>query len=186
MVDRATLTRWHMLLAAFIFPAILMFLVTGGFYTWGIKGSYRDTVHEIALDAPLSADAAALRALVETELARLSIEAPSGSPGVKKGGTSYKLEWTGADRDVVLEPTADPSVARLTVKDTSWYRQLVQLHKAKGGQVFKVYAAVLAVSLLLILCTGYILALQSPRLRRPALGASLLGLLTFLVVAALS
>lgn len=186
MVDRATLTRWHMLLAAFIFPAILMFLVTGGFYTWGIKGSYRDTVHEIALQAPLSADAAALRALVETELARLSIEAPSGSPGVKKGGTSYKLEWTGVDRDVVLEPTADPSVARLTVKDTSWYRQLVQLHKAKGGQVFKVYAGVLAVSLLLILCTGYILALQSPRLRRPALGASLLGLLTFVVVAAVS
>ncbi len=25
MVDRTTLTRWHMLLAAFIFPAILMF-----------------------------------------------------------------------------------------------------------------------------------------------------------------
>lgn len=186
MVDRATLTRWHMLLAAFIFPAIVMFLVTGGFYTWGIKGSYESTVHELSLEEPLAKDAAALQALVETELQRLAIAPPSGAAKVKQGGTSYQLEWTGSNRDVVLEPTTDPAIARLTVKDTSWYRQLVQLHKAKGGQVFKIYAAVLAVSLLLILCTGFTIALQSPRLRKSALGASLVGLVTFLLVAAVS
>lgn len=186
MLDRATLIRWHMLLAAFIFPAILMFLVTGGFYTWGIKGSYHDSTIDLALDAPLQADTAELRALVEAELQRLDIAVPSGAPKVKKGGTSFALEWTGASRDVLLEPTADPTVARLTIKETTWYRQLVQLHKAKGGQVFKVYAAVLAVSLLLILLTGFVMALQSPRLRRPALGASLLGVVTFVLVAAVS
>ena len=186
MVDRATLTRWHMLLAAFVFPAILMFLVTGGFYTWGIKGSYRDSVHDVSLDKPLGTDAAELQALVEAELRRLEVTPPSGAAKVKRGGTSYQLEWTGASRDVVLEPTSDPTVARLTVKDTTWYRKLVQLHKAKGGQVFKVYAAVLAVSLLLILCTGFLMALLSPRLRKPALVASLLGFVTFLLVAAVS
>jgi hypothetical protein len=186
MIDRATLTRLHMLLAAFIFPAILMFLVTGGFYTWGIKGSYQDSVHDVSLDEPLSADAAKLQALVEAELRRLAIAPPSGAAKVKKGGTSYTLEWTGASRDVVLEPTADPAVARLTVKDTTWYRKLVQLHKAKGGQVFKVYAALLATSLLLILCTGYIIALQSPRLRKSALAASMVGVVTFVLVVAAS
>jgi hypothetical protein len=186
MVDRATLTRWHMLLAAFIFPAILMFLVTGGFYTWGIKGSYQDSVHDVPLDKPLGTDAADLQALVAAELQRLGVAPPSGAAKVKKGGTSYALEWTGSSRDVLLEPTADPTVARLTIKDTTWYRKLVQLHKAKGGQAFKVYAAVLAVSLLLILCTGYIIALQSPRLRKSALVASLAGLLTFMLVVAVS
>lgn len=184
--SRPAVIKVHMLLAAFVFPAALMFLVTGGFYTWGIKGNYVNTVHNIPLTEPLQADSAVLADLARQELDRLSITFPTGKPKLKKSGTSFLLEWTGSERDVVLEPTLDPRSARLTVKETTWYRKLVQLHKAKGGQLFKVYAAVLAVSLFVILATGFILALQIPRYRTSAIVAAVAGSVVFVLVAGLS
>lgn len=180
--NRLALIKVHMLLAAFIFPAALMFLVTGGFYTWDIKGSYSKEVHIIELSKPLVADENQLNGLMKQELEKLSIEPPSGNAKIKKGGTSFKAEWTGSKRDVVFEPTADPMSAKLIVKETTWYRQLVQLHKAKGGQLFKVYAATLAVSLFAILSTGFILALQIPKFRKSATYAALAGIAMFLVM----
>jgi hypothetical protein len=182
LTSRTTLVSLHMLLAAFIFPVACMFLVTGGFYTWGIKGSYDSHAHTIALEKPLTADLPNLVALVQQELQKLSVPAPSGGAGIKKGGTSFKLEWTGSERDVVLEPTADPLTAKLTIKDTTWYRHLVQLHKAKGGQLFKIYAAVLAVSLFVILFSGFIMAWQVPKYRRLALVFSAAGVCMFLLM----
>lgn len=183
---RIILVKVHMLLAAFIFPAIVMFLVTGGFYTWGVKGSYSDEVHLIELRGPLSADVGQLQKLIVRELGNLGIEVPSGKVKLKKAGTSFKAEWTGSKRDVILEPTAEQLTARLTVKETTWYRSLVQLHKAKGGQLFKVYAAVLAFSLFAILSTGFFIALGIPRHRKSAISASMAGIALFLVMVSLS
>lgn len=185
MSSRSNLMKAHLLLATFIFPAILMFLVTGGLYTWGIKGSYVDQEYTIALTEPMSADSGALKTLAQGELSKLSLSAPTGGAKVKQSGDSIALEWGGSKRDVVLESTADQLTATLTVKETTWYRNLVQLHKAKGGEVFKVYAAFLAVSLFLILFTGFIIGLQMPKYRRMATISSLLGIVVFgLAVAA--
>ena len=180
--NRMALINVHMLLAAFIFPAAVMFLVTGGLYTWGIKGSYINEAHMIELNQPLSADEDQIRQLIENELQKLSIDIPSGQMAIKKGGTSFKVEWTGSRRDVVLEPTEDERLAKLTVKDTTWYRNLVQLHKAKGGQLFKVYAAILAVSLFTILATGFVIAFQIPKYRRSAAFTAVFGVALFLLM----
>jgi hypothetical protein len=171
-----------MLLAAFMFPVALMFLVTGSLYTWGIKGSYVTQSYQLELDKPLAADQVTLLEVAEAELQRLAIAPPSGGAGVKKIGSSFQLEWTGATRDVVLEPTVDPLVAKLTVKETTWYRNLVQLHKAKGGQLFKVYAAILAVSLFTILLSGFLMAWQVPKYRKMALSAALSGVGLFIAM----
>lgn len=179
---RIKIVKVHMLLAAFIFPAAVMFLITGGLYTWGVKGSYSDEVYLIELNEPLTADISQIKSLMKQELHKLSIEAPSGQASLKKGGTSFRAEWTGSKRDVVLEPTDHVTSARLTVKETTWYRNLVQLHKAKGGQPFKIYAAVLALSLLIILTTGFVIAFQIPKYRRSAISAAAVGVVLFLVV----
>ena len=105
---------------------------------------------------------------------------------MKKGGTSFKAEWTGSRRDVTLEPTDAELTAKLTVKNTTLYRNLVQLHKAKGGQLFKIYAALLAISLFTILSTGFILAFQVPKYRSPAIFAAILGVALFLAMVTLS
>jgi hypothetical protein len=184
--NRLSLIKIHMLLAAFIFPAALMFLVTGGLYTWDVKGSYANQVHIIELNEPLAADEEKLNTLISRELEKRSIELPSGKAKIKKGGTSFKVEWTGSERDVVLEPTTEPLAAKLIVKETTWYRQFVQLHKAKGGQLFKVYAAMLAISLFAILSTGFVLALQIPKYRKPSIYATLAGVAMFIFMVSFS
>jgi hypothetical protein len=180
MITRTTLMKLHMLLAAFILPVAIMFLVTGGFYTWGQKGSYVSETVDLQLTEPLQADEALLAGLVTRELAARGLDTPSGSGKVKQAGTSYLFEWTGSDLDVVLEPTGEPLVAKMKIKDTSWYRHLVQLHKAKGGQLFKFYAAFFAISLLLILISGVTMAMQMPKFRGQALIAMAAGIAVFL------
>jgi hypothetical protein len=185
-MTRLTLIKVHMLLASFIFPVAFMFLVTGSFYTWEIKGSYVDSEHEVALGSPLTADLGLLTSVAVSELDRLQIDHPSGQAKVKKAGTSFRFEWTGSKRDVLLEPTDDESIARFTVKETSWYRNFVQLHKAKGGTPFKVYAAVLAASLFLILLSGFVIALQIPKYRKQAVLSASAGFVVFIILVSTS
>jgi hypothetical protein len=182
VMTRATLTKIHMLLAAFIFPVAVMFLVTGSLYTWGIKGTYESQQYEVMLDSVLPEDKLILKELAADELQRLAITLPSGGAKIKKIGPSFQLEWTGSERDVILAPTSNPEIARLTVKDTTWYRHLVQLHKAKGGQLFKVYAAILAVSLFTILFSGFVMAWQVPKFRRLVAACSAAGVVMFVLM----
>ena len=125
-------------------------------------------------------------ALVTAELQQRNVALPEGSPKLKKVGTSYQLEWTGSSRDVIFEPTADLLSYKLQVKETSWYRTFVQLHKAKGGVLFKVYAASLAIALFIILGSGLWLALQIPRFRKLTLSALALGVMSFSFMVILS
>jgi len=170
----------HTLLAAFILPIAAMFAITGSFYTWGIKGSYSEDTYKIVLSKPLSADIAVLTQLAESELKSLKISAPEGKPKLKKFGRDYYLEWTGSSKDLILKPTKNDLVARLIIKNTSWYRHLVQLHKAKGGTAFKVYAVIFAIALGLLLLSGIIMALQVPKLKTATIVSSLIGFISFI------
>ena len=49
-MNRLQLMKIHSLLAAFIFPVAIMFMVTGSLYTWGIKGSYFVETFDIPLE----------------------------------------------------------------------------------------------------------------------------------------
>jgi len=62
----------------------------------------------------------------------------------------------------------------------------VQLHKAKGGQLFKVYAAILAVSLFTILLSGFLMAWGVPKYRKMALTAALVGTGLFIAMVSAS
>lgn len=177
---RSLIIRLHLLIAAFMFPAIVMFLGTGALYTWGNTGAYVDTEHRIALTQPLSDDKDVLTGIAATELARLGIAHPGGSPSVRSVGDAFRLEWSGANRDVHLAPTADPAVGLLTVKETTLHRRLVQLHKAKGTTVFKVYATLLAVALFLLVASGLIVSLVTPAYRRLTWWAAGIGTATFI------
>jgi len=81
-----------------------------------------------------------------------------------------------------LEPTSVPLVAQLIIKNTNWHRHFVQLHKAKGGITFKVYATILAVGLLFLLMTGFIMAWQLPKLRKMTFISTILGLIFFMIM----
>ena len=182
ILNRSTLMKAHALLAAFILPVAIMFFVTGALYTWGIKGSYDTSTYELQLKNPIQGELNELVALAKNELKRQNVEPPSGQAKIKRIGSSYKLEWTGSNIDVVVEPTSQPLIAKLQVKNTSWHRQFVQLHKAKGGTPFKVYAAAFSVALLCLLISGFIMAWQMPKLRKLTLVSSLLGVAIFVAM----
>ncbi len=176
---RSLIIKLHLLIAAFMFPAIVMFLGTGALYTWGITGDYVDTEYRVALSAPLTDDKDALTQVATAELARLDIAQPSGSPSVRSVGDAFRFEWSGANRDVHLAPTDDPAVALLTVKETTIHRRLVQLHKAKGTTLFKIYASFLAFSLFMLVASGLIVSLITPAYRSMTLWASGVGAVLF-------
>jgi hypothetical protein len=179
ILNRSTLMKAHAVLAAFILPVAIMFFVTGSFYTWGVKGSYETTAYKLHLQKPIQGELAELVTLATKELKKRNLEIPSGQAKIKRIGDSFRLEWTGSDKDIILEPTAQQLIAKLEIKNTSWYRQFVQLHKAKGGTPFKVYAAAFASALLLLLITGFIMAWQTPKLRKLTLFSASLGIVVF-------
>lgn len=186
LFNRSTLMKAHALLAAFILPVAIMFFVTGALYTWGIKGDYDTATHEVKLSSPMQSDLAELVAIATYELKKRNIEAPTGKAKIKKIGDAFELEWTGSKMDLILEPTSKPLIATLQIKQTNWLRQFVQLHKAKGGEPFKVYAVVLATALLLLLVSGFIMAWQMPNLRKLTLASTLLGVAVFVAMVATS
>ena len=182
IINRSTLMKMHALLAAFILPVAIMFVVTGALYTWGIKGGYETTTYEIQLEKPIQGELTELLALAKDELNKQNIAPPSGQASIKKMGSSLLLEWTGSKIDVVVEPTFQPLVATLEIKNTSWHRQFVQLHKAKGGTPFKVYAAAFAIALLLLLVSGFIMAWLTPKLRKLTIASAILGVVLFIAM----
>jgi hypothetical protein len=184
--NRSTLMNAHVLLAAFILPVAIMFFVTGALYTWGIKGSYVTDAYEINLLRPMQDERSELVALAKKELASRDLEPPSGQPKVKRMGSSFGLEWTGSNMDIILEPTSEPLIAKLEIKTTSLHRQFVQLHKAKGGEPFKVYATLFAVALLLLLVSGFTMAWQMPKLRKLTSVSALLSIVMFVAMVAAS
>jgi hypothetical protein len=178
---RRKLTILHLSLAAFFFPVALMFALTGGLYTIAIRGGYDQEVRQLSLAQPLTADLAALVALVQDEFAATGDELPSGGAGIKKAGNSFELEWTGVERDVILRPTADPLKAELVIKDTDNWRHFVQLHKAKGSDIAKGISVAWATALVLILVSGVIMGFTAPAFRGITAQALAWGFVAFLV-----
>lgn len=179
-MSRLSLTKIHLWLAALLFPAMLLFLVTGALYTWGITGKTVNTETTVALAAPLNADdEAALRQIAGAELAKAGLSEPSGKARVRKTGSGFTFEWTGSQRDVTVEPTDNSAEAKVTIKEASLHRMMVQLHKAKGGVLFKIYATILAVALFLLVATGLLIGLKSPPFCRATMIGSASGLAIF-------
>lgn len=171
-----------MLLASFMLPVAIMYPLTGALYTWGVKGDYEINTYQIKLEQPLTKDKQKMVELVKQFLIQKEISIPTGKAKIKSAGNSFQLEWTGANRDIVFEPGTNALVAQLKIKQTTPYRQLVQLHKAKGGTAFKVYAAIFATAFLAMLLTGFLMAIQMPKFRMPIILAMSSGFIVFIIM----
>lgn len=179
-VNRLFLTKLHLILAGFMFPAMLMFLATGALYTWGSKGEWHEETVSVVLDQPLAADQRGLESIALAELAKRGLPAPSGEASVSGEGADIALSWTGARSEATVKATDDPSLVEVTVKEASFHRWLVQLHKAKGSTIFKVYATFLAFVLFVLVASGVILGLQVKPYRRLTIGSGVAGVVAFL------
>lgn len=180
------IVRLHALLASFFLPLGVMFFVTGALYTIEMTGNYETSSQDLLLTEPLQPDLDILGDVASRLLEGQGITPPTGDMRVRKVGTSFQFEWTGSNRDVVIAPTEDPLVGKVEIKDTTWHRRFVQLHKAKGGPAFKAFAVAGAAGLLFLFVSGAFMAWRHPLLRRQSLIAALLGIVVFVGLVALS
>ncbi len=183
MIQRPLLIKFHLILAALLLPAMLMFAITGALYTWGVKGSYDIQTQLLTLKAPLIKGMTSLKSRTLTELSQHGLHSPTGQAKIKNMGQHFALEWTGSQYDVILSTQTGSHDAKLQIKYTDYYRYIVQLHKAKGGWVFKVYAVLLAFSLLLVLASGLLMGLSIAKYRKTTITALSLGIGLFVVAA---
>ncbi|TNE74332.1 hypothetical protein EP331_02230 [bacterium] len=186
-MDRKSLMSLHTIVAAFIMPVAIVFLVTGSLYTWGIKGSVNTEKVTETLETPLNTQS--IDSVVEHVthfIESKGYSAPSGTYNFTLNGPSVSGRWSGANMDLSFSTSYDGKTLVYEMRHTTWYSHLVQLHKAKGGTAFKVYAVILAVSLLLLLISGYMMAFQMPKYRKQALVATVTGLLVFFVMVLIS
>jgi hypothetical protein len=178
-VNRTLLTKLHLGFAAFMFPAVLMFLITGGLYTWGNKGEWYEESASIVLNAPLTQQSEGdITSLAVQQLVERDLPIPSGALTVTEG-EGASLSWIGARSEISISQGETPLVANVDVKEASFHRWLVQLHKAKGSTVFKVYASFLATVLFLLVASGIAMGLQVKAMRKLTIGSSIAGLAAF-------
>lgn len=182
-MQRKTIIKIHTALAAFFLPMGIVYAVTGGLYTWGITGKYDRQDVTLELAEPLPAELSALVALAEREVQARGLDVPTGKAGIKKSGTSFHFEWTGSRRDIQIHPTAEPNRAVLRLMDTTPHRFFVQLHKAKGGNAFKVFAAMWAVGLVGLFLSGGAIAFLAKPYRRLATLSAGAGVVCFVLFA---
>lgn len=180
-INRLFFMQVHLLLATFIFPIALMFFVTGALYIVGFEGHFDTEVYTLKLNAPLQKDDAALTDFITNELKNLNLSPPTAKVHNYSKDEFIKFELRGAALRVTLEST-QPSEAKLTVQQANWYKKLLELHTNNGTTAFKVYAMVFAVSLLMLLVTGYIMALQLPKYRKMTLYSTAAGIVVFIVM----
>jgi hypothetical protein len=180
-INRLFLMQVHLILATFIFPIALMFLVTGTLYTLGVEGGYDTQVYTLPLTTPLQKDDATLTDFVTQELQKLQLSPPTGTANNESTDKLIELNWRGAALRVTLEST-QANEAKLTVRKADWLKRLLELHTANGARAFKVYAIVLGTSLFMLLVTGFIMAWQLPKYRKITLYSTLTGVVVFIMM----
>ena len=142
--------------------------------------------YDIVLSQPLKYESEYLHQWLEDVLAIKSIDAPSGQGKMEGNAGNYYYQWAGSGHTVSVAPSSDPLIAQLSIEESSYYRYLVQLHKGKGGTIFKVYAAILAIGLVFLAFTGVLMALKMPKFRVLTQRYLIVGVLMFIGAALLS
>ncbi len=179
--------RIHTVLAGFFLPVAIIFAVTGGLYTFGVKGNYRPLTQTLEVTLLDESDLSEVHnAAINIITEEFSGKLPSGSPSIKKVGTSWQFEWTGSRADFTLEPTTAAGFYKAVYKPTTWHRYFVQLHKAKGGAPFKFLAGGLALAFISLFASGVLIAFGRPQLRPLLLTSLGLGTVISVVLAFMS
>lgn len=175
----------HVMLAGLVFVPAFMFAITGSLYTYKVSGSQTSSNWNVTAQIQNPNSLVEFVTLAEQQLKEKNLSLPTGSSSLKKMGTSWSFEWTGTDKDFLLEPTADAGIFKATLKEASWYRYFVQLHKAKGGALFKLISVTLGASLILLFVSGVLIAWRNSELKAKffatfAFGTALFALFAYM------
>lgn len=171
-----------MVLAGFLLPIAILYFISGALYTLEIKGHIEKKAITLRLERPFTPDIERLTQITEKALLERKLPLPKAEPLLRKRRGAYELRWNDLAHVVTLTPGRDAFTATLTLKERSTLTQVMRIHRAEAGIVFKALAIIMAVGLIMLFATGIYMALVIHRLRRPLLIAIVGGIVTFLTL----
>jgi hypothetical protein len=167
MIKRTTIVQIHLIMASFLAAITCVFLFTGGLYTLDIKGGVDKQVFTVELDEGFPHDLDKLEDIARKFLLKKELALPSGDALLKKKKGKYELRWGDLKYAVKLKQGKKANQATLTFRERSFLTQMMRIHRAQAGDGFKVLSIFLVVGFLAIFATGFYLAYNIPRHRKP-------------------
>ncbi len=183
MISRLKIVQLHMLLSNFVLPAVLLFMVSGALYTLGVKGSVAKQTFTVVLAKPFVPNLEMISGVVEKTLAEKALVLPDADPSLKKSKGGYKFFLNGLRYSVTVVAKKGARSVELTYRERSLLTQVMRIHRAEAGTVFKFVSIMAVLGLLLVFASGLYMAYTVPKFRKPSLIATALGVLLLLAVA---
>ncbi|MFK7731623.1 MAG: hypothetical protein AB8B48_08380 [Pseudomonadales bacterium] len=176
-MSRSVLINIHLYLAAVLAPIVLMLAFSGGLYLLGVKGSVEETDVQIPADTQLDFNSTTLQSDVQTLLGNAGVS--HDFEYIKNRGTALFTRPTSREHYQITSTEGGLTLTRLT---PDLQAGLIELHKGHGPLAFKTLQKFTAAGLIIVLLSGVWLGLSSPRLRKPTLISSGVGLALFVVL----
>ncbi len=169
----------HLYLAAFFAPMLLLVAVSGGLYLIGEKGNVEKEAIALPADTQLDPNSKALKPQIEQLLSAAGIDHSFEYVKVK-GNTLFTRPTSRTHYQFNI---SDAGV-RATRNEPDLQGSMIELHKGHGPTLFKTLQKALAVGLLIIVLSGLWLGLTSAGLRLTTSLVTGLGLVAFILAAA--
>ena len=178
-MSRRLVINFHLYLAAFFAPMLVIIAISGGLYLLGIKGSTDRA--DVMLPAKVTLDLSS--ATLEADVRKM----------FKESGIDYQFEYIKInERKVFTRPTSKTSYeiriskargqVTLTKLEPDIQKRMIELHKGHGPSLFKHLQKFMALGLLIILLSGLYLGIVSKAMKVPTLVTTSVGLLTFIII----
>jgi len=156
-----------------------MYLASGLLYTLNIKGSIHKTKIPIELETPIEDDVSQVKQIVLAALQQTAFTLPDSLPTLKHKKGHSEVRWNRMSQSFTLQFEAGTKTALLVIGQRDQLTQIMRIHRAESGKLFKLLSLSMVLALSLILVSGFYMALTS-RLRKISLIAAGCGILVFI------
>jgi len=135
------------------------------------------------LEKPFEPNLELLSRVAKKTLIEKKLVLPDGNLYLKKSKDGYKFHWSDLHYSLSTFAKKGSSSVEFTYKERSLLTQLMRIHRAEAGTVFKFVSIIVVAGLLLIFLSGLYMAYTVPKFRNPSLIATGVGLLILFLVA---
>lgn len=177
-MKRKNIIYIHLTLATYFLPITFFFMITGGLYTFGIKG--QTTIETYEFESSQIKDNNISNIILQ-KLKHRNLNL-NRSPIINYSGDAVTYMWKNRHYEIILTRNYRTNLDNLRYKEYNTLSWLMKLHKANGNTLFKTITAIWLISLLLIFLSGTFLAYKTSNLKYIATWGLILGTLTTIII----
>ena len=179
-MNRKLIMTLHLYLAALFTPVMLILAASGGLYLFGYKGEMEKGTPVFVDKVSLFDETGNTHDRVKNLLVEVGLD--DDFEYIKQRGKKIQTRPTSRDH---YEITEHKGGVKIVPVSPDLQASMLELHKGHGPKIFKTLEKVVAVGLFLILFTGLVIGLMSPLFKKPTVIISFMGIIIFVLAAAL-